>query len=91
MVGELVVARKVTLAASVTSLKRMIAMDGNRIIFIVTPLPRFLNSAAERRRTAPGGRHQDAGRPQEAARLHQLKIELISERQSHPWLTLLTF
>jgi hypothetical protein len=43
VVGELVVAHEVTLAASVTNLKRLIAMAGARMIFIITPLPRFLN------------------------------------------------
>jgi hypothetical protein len=43
VVGELVVAHEVTLATSVTNLKRLIAMAGDRMIIIITPLPRFLN------------------------------------------------
>jgi hypothetical protein len=43
VVGELIVAHKITLAAAVSNLKRIIAVCGGRLVIIVTPLPRYLN------------------------------------------------
>jgi hypothetical protein len=43
VVGELIVAHKITLAAAVSNLKRIIAVCGGRLVIIVTLLPRYLN------------------------------------------------
>jgi hypothetical protein len=43
VVGELIVAHEITLAAAVSNLKRIIAVCGGRLVIIVTPLPRYLN------------------------------------------------
>jgi hypothetical protein len=39
--GELVVVHEVTLAAEVTNLKRLLVACGNRMVFIITPGPRY--------------------------------------------------
>jgi hypothetical protein len=39
--GELVVVHEVTLAAAVTNLKRLLVACGNRMVFIITPGPRY--------------------------------------------------
>jgi len=39
--GELVVVHEVTLAAVVTNLKRLLVACGNRMVFIITPGPRY--------------------------------------------------
>jgi hypothetical protein len=39
--GEIVVVHEVTLAAAVTNLKRLLVACGNRMVFIVTPGPRY--------------------------------------------------
>jgi hypothetical protein len=39
--GEIVVVHEVTLAAAVTNLKRLLVACGNRMVFIITPGPRY--------------------------------------------------
>ncbi len=39
--GELVVVHEVTLAAAVTNLKRLLVACGDRMVFIITPGPRY--------------------------------------------------
>jgi hypothetical protein len=43
VVGELIVAHEITLAAAVSNLKRIIAICGGRLVIIVTHLPGYLN------------------------------------------------
>jgi hypothetical protein len=45
VVGELVVAPEVTLAATVSKLRRLINSCGDRDVYIITPLPRYVNAA----------------------------------------------
>ena len=45
MVGELIVAHEITLAAAVANLKRILAVCGERRVYIITPLLRYLNAA----------------------------------------------
>jgi hypothetical protein len=44
-VGELIVAHEITMAAAVANVKRILAMCGDRKVFIITPLLRFINDA----------------------------------------------
>jgi hypothetical protein len=39
--GELVVVHEVTLAAAVTNLKRLLVACGDRMVYIITPGPRY--------------------------------------------------
>ncbi len=45
VVGELIVAHEITMAAAVANLKRILAVCGNRKVFIITPLLRYINFA----------------------------------------------
>ncbi len=45
VVGELIVAHEITMAAAVANLKRILAVCGDRRVFIITPLLRFVNFA----------------------------------------------
>jgi hypothetical protein len=45
VVGELIVAHEITMAAAVANLKRILAVCGDRKVFIITPLLRFINTA----------------------------------------------
>jgi hypothetical protein len=45
VVGELIVAHEITLAAAVANLKRILAVCGDRRVYIITPLLRYLNAA----------------------------------------------
>jgi len=48
VVGELVVAHEVTLAAAVSNLKRLLEVCGGRTVIIISPFPRYLNGAREK-------------------------------------------
>ncbi len=43
--GELIVAHEITMAAAVANLKRILAVCGDRKVFTITPLLRFINDA----------------------------------------------
>ncbi len=43
VVGEIIVAHKITMAAAVANLKRILAVCGGRKVFIITPLLRYIN------------------------------------------------
>jgi hypothetical protein len=45
VVGELIVAHEITMAAAVANLKRILAVCGDRKVFIITPLLRYINIA----------------------------------------------
>jgi hypothetical protein len=45
VVGELIVAHEITMAAAVANLKRILAVCGDRKVFIITPLLRYINAA----------------------------------------------
>jgi hypothetical protein len=45
VVGEIIVAHEITMAAAVANLKRILAICGYRKVFIITPLLRFINDA----------------------------------------------
>ncbi len=45
VVGEIIVAHKITMAAAVANLKRILAVCGDRKVFIITPLLRYINDA----------------------------------------------
>jgi hypothetical protein len=45
VMGELIVAHEITMAAAVANLKRILAVCGDRKVFIITPLLRFINDA----------------------------------------------
>lgn len=45
VVGELVVAHEAALAAAVNNIKRLLAVCGDRLVIVVTPLPRYLNKS----------------------------------------------
>jgi hypothetical protein len=45
VVGELIVAHEITLAAAVANLKRILAVCGERRVLIITPLLRYVNGA----------------------------------------------
>jgi hypothetical protein len=45
VVGELIVAHEITMAAAVANLKRILAVCGDRKVFIITPLLRYINFA----------------------------------------------
>jgi uncharacterized membrane protein YgcG len=44
-VGELIVAHGITMAAAVANIKRILAVCGDRKVYIITPLLRFINAA----------------------------------------------
>jgi hypothetical protein len=44
VVGELIVAHEITMAAAVANIKRILAVCGDRKVFIITPLLRFINA-----------------------------------------------
>ncbi len=43
MVGKIIVAHEITMAAAVANLKRILAVCGGRKVFIITPLLRYIN------------------------------------------------
>jgi uncharacterized membrane protein YgcG len=43
IVGEIIVAHEITMAAAVANLKRILAVCGGRKVFIITPLLRYIN------------------------------------------------
>ncbi len=43
VVGEIIVAHEITMAAAVANLKRILAVCGGRKVFIITPLLRYIN------------------------------------------------
>ncbi len=45
VMGELIVAHEITMVAAVANLKRILAVCGDRQVFIITPLLRFVNFA----------------------------------------------
>jgi hypothetical protein len=45
VVGELVVVHEITMAAAVTNLKRLLAICGDRKVFIITPCLRYANAS----------------------------------------------
>ncbi|MFN9907856.1 MAG: hypothetical protein ACK56F_17290, partial [bacterium] len=45
VVGEIIVAHEITLAAAVANLKRILAVCGERKVFIITPLLRYINDS----------------------------------------------
>jgi hypothetical protein len=45
VVGELIVAHEITMAAAVANLKRILAVCGDRKVYIITPLLRYINEA----------------------------------------------
>jgi hypothetical protein len=45
VVGELIVAHEITMAAAVANLKRILAVCGDRQVYIITPLLRYINEA----------------------------------------------
>jgi hypothetical protein len=45
VVGELIVAHEITMAAAVANMKRILAVCGDRRVLIITPLLRFVNFA----------------------------------------------
>jgi hypothetical protein len=45
VVGELIVAHEITMAAAVANIKRILAVCGDRKVYIITPLLRFINAA----------------------------------------------
>ncbi len=45
VVGEIIVAHEITMAAAVANLKRILAVCGGRKVFIITPLLRYINDS----------------------------------------------
>jgi hypothetical protein len=45
VVGEIIVAHEITMAAAVANLKRILAVCGDRKVYIITPLLRYINEA----------------------------------------------
>jgi hypothetical protein len=45
VIGELVVVQEITMAAAVTNLKRLLAICGDRKVFIITPCLRYANAS----------------------------------------------
>jgi hypothetical protein len=45
VIGELVVVHEITMAAAVTNLKRLLAVCGERKVFIITPCLRYANAS----------------------------------------------
>ncbi len=45
VVGEIIVAHEITMAAAVANLKQILAVCGDRKVYIITPLLRYINEA----------------------------------------------
>ncbi len=79
VMGELIVTHEITMAAAVANLKQILAVCGDRRVFIITPLLRFINFACCDEAAQSTGLCTEALHgSRQAPQVHRGEVELLS-------------